>query len=178
MVDFEYLNLVADEYPTLFSMTNAMDLILCRNVLMYFNARYYPAGRRKAPAARCCDEGWLVVSPVESPLITDAALSAVQFPDAFPSANGARAPAAAVESSRARDVAAGCRSRGQRPMDDPRPSRGPGPRLSGVSAQSSPVSSGMVYADALEHFVAARYDTCVSLLVDPSSGTGGGSEGA
>ncbi|HEY9073089.1 MAG TPA: CheR family methyltransferase, partial [Desulfobaccales bacterium] len=38
MVTFAYHNLVADPYPALANQTNAMDLILCRNVLMYFAA--------------------------------------------------------------------------------------------------------------------------------------------
>lgn len=36
MVTFEYLNLVQDVYPSLSTNTNAMDLIVCRNVLIYF----------------------------------------------------------------------------------------------------------------------------------------------
>jgi len=37
MVTFAYLNLCEDVYPSLTNNTNAMDLILCRNVLMYFS---------------------------------------------------------------------------------------------------------------------------------------------
>lgn len=37
MVTFSYLNLVEDVYPALANQTNAMDLIFCRNVLMYFS---------------------------------------------------------------------------------------------------------------------------------------------
>ena len=36
MVTFSYLNLVEDSYPSLSNCTNAMDVIFCRNVLMYF----------------------------------------------------------------------------------------------------------------------------------------------
>lgn len=36
MVNFSYLNLRKDPYPSLTNNTNAMDLIFCRNVLMYF----------------------------------------------------------------------------------------------------------------------------------------------
>ncbi len=38
MVDFSYLNLAEDSYPSLAGNTNAMDLIFCRNVIMYFEA--------------------------------------------------------------------------------------------------------------------------------------------
>ncbi|NOU16942.1 MAG: chemotaxis protein CheR [Bacteroidales bacterium] len=36
MVKYEYLNLAEDIYPSSLSNTNAMDIIYCRNVLMYF----------------------------------------------------------------------------------------------------------------------------------------------
>src|SRR5665648_13549 len=35
-ITFKYLNLVDDVYPSLINNTNAMDIIFCRNVLMYF----------------------------------------------------------------------------------------------------------------------------------------------
>ena len=35
-MSYAYLNLAEDAYPSLATQTNAMDLILCRNVLMYF----------------------------------------------------------------------------------------------------------------------------------------------
>jgi chemotaxis protein methyltransferase CheR len=37
MVTFSYLNLAADPYPSLATNTNAMDVIFCRNVIMYFS---------------------------------------------------------------------------------------------------------------------------------------------
>jgi len=37
MVNFSYLNLIEDAFPSLSNNTNGMDLILCRNVLMYFS---------------------------------------------------------------------------------------------------------------------------------------------
>lgn len=37
MVNFSYLNFFEDVYPSLANNTNAMDIILCRNVLMYFS---------------------------------------------------------------------------------------------------------------------------------------------
>lgn len=64
MVTFSYLNLAEDSYPSLTNNTNAMDLILCRNVLMYFA----PDTVRKVVGNlyRCLvDGGWLIVSPTE-----------------------------------------------------------------------------------------------------------------
>jgi chemotaxis protein methyltransferase CheR len=64
MVTIEHLNLVEDGYPSPATDTNAMDLIFCRNVLMYFT----PAQTCKAIGRlhrSLLDGGWLAVSPCE-----------------------------------------------------------------------------------------------------------------
>jgi chemotaxis protein methyltransferase CheR len=64
MVTFAHLNLAEDSYPSLATDTNAMDLIFCRNVLMYFT----PAQTGKVVAnlhRALLDGGWLAVSPSE-----------------------------------------------------------------------------------------------------------------
>ncbi|HEY6838762.1 MAG TPA: protein-glutamate O-methyltransferase CheR [Geobacteraceae bacterium] len=72
MVEFAYLNLADDVYPLLFNNTNAMDLILCRNVLMYFAPEL--AQKVVSRFHRCLVAGgWLVVSPCEiSPQLSRA----------------------------------------------------------------------------------------------------------
>ena len=68
LVTFAYHNLVEDPFPTLISNTNAMHVILCRNVLMYFK----PAVRRRVVQhfhASLVDRGWLIASPAETSLI-------------------------------------------------------------------------------------------------------------
>lgn len=65
MVTFAPLNLVEDVYPSLATGTNAMDVIVCRNVLMYFT----PAQAGKVIGNlhhTLVDGGWLVVSPSEA----------------------------------------------------------------------------------------------------------------
>ena len=65
MVHFDYLNLAEDAYPSLHNHTNAMDVIFCRNVLMYFT----PDHQRRVVAAlhRCLvDGGCLLVNPAEA----------------------------------------------------------------------------------------------------------------
>lgn len=65
MVRFQYLNLVEDVYPSLLNDTNAMDLILCRNVLMYLSpekARRVVDGFRRA----LVEGGWLAVAACET----------------------------------------------------------------------------------------------------------------
>ena len=64
LVSFEYLNLAADSYPSLATNTNAMDLIFCRNVLMYFSAETVRSVLGKLYLS-LVDNGWLVVSPAE-----------------------------------------------------------------------------------------------------------------
>ncbi len=64
MVRFASLNLATDNFPSLESETNAMDVIFCRNVLMYFT----PIQLRKVVGKlhhSLVDGGWLAVSPSE-----------------------------------------------------------------------------------------------------------------
>ncbi|HJV64197.1 MAG TPA: CheR family methyltransferase [Geomonas sp.] len=65
MVNFEYLNLAEDSYPSLPTNTNAMDLVFCRNVLMYFAPEM--ARTVVAKLNRCLvDLGWLVLGAAET----------------------------------------------------------------------------------------------------------------
>jgi chemotaxis protein methyltransferase CheR len=66
MVTFGYHNLAIDPYPSLANNTNAMDIILCRNVLMYFNRDI--ADLALSNFSKCLvEEGWLMVSPCDIP---------------------------------------------------------------------------------------------------------------
>ncbi|MBD3317121.1 MAG: hypothetical protein GF344_15145, partial [Chitinivibrionales bacterium] len=65
MVNFSYLNLATDAYPSVLNNTNAMDLILCRNVLMYFEKDRAREVINKFHRS-LLDGGYLLVSPVES----------------------------------------------------------------------------------------------------------------
>ncbi|MGA2631283.1 MAG: CheR family methyltransferase [Terriglobia bacterium] len=65
LVHFGYLNLAEDAYPSLHNYTNAMDVIFCRNVLMYFT----PDCQRRVVAAlhrSLVDGGYLLVNPAEA----------------------------------------------------------------------------------------------------------------
>ena len=64
LVSFDYLNLIEDAYPSLTTNTQSMDLILCRNVLIYFQE----ATTTKVVARlgeSLVDGGWLVVGAAE-----------------------------------------------------------------------------------------------------------------
>ena len=65
IVTFAYLNLVEDYYPSLFNVTNAMDVIFLRNVLMYFSPDVQRKVIRKMHGS-LVEGGWLIVSPSES----------------------------------------------------------------------------------------------------------------
>jgi chemotaxis protein methyltransferase CheR len=67
MVTFAQLNLSENVYPSPTTDTGAMDLILCRNVLMYFDEA---GGRAVVGRLRDAldDRGWLLVSQVEAGL--------------------------------------------------------------------------------------------------------------
>jgi len=64
MVHFDYFNLMEDPSAALGTVTNTLDIILCRNVLMYFPQ---PLAQQAVERLRCClaDGGWLVVSQCE-----------------------------------------------------------------------------------------------------------------
>jgi len=82
MVTFEYLNLVEDIYPALINDTNAMDVIFCRNVLMYF---YGDQVRRVIRRFNQCllEEGWLIVGSIETSHIFYRDYTTVNFPGAI-----------------------------------------------------------------------------------------------
>jgi chemotaxis protein methyltransferase CheR len=65
LVTFAYLNLAEDVYPSLIGNTNAMDLIFCRNVLMYFTAERALCTIQHFHRS-LVESGWLVVSMAET----------------------------------------------------------------------------------------------------------------
>jgi chemotaxis protein methyltransferase CheR len=77
-VTFSYLNLADDVYPSLTNNTNAMDVIFCRNVLMYFSATQAKKVIENLHRS-LVDGGWLIVSPVETSNSLFSSFSAVDF---------------------------------------------------------------------------------------------------
>ncbi|MBI4042190.1 MAG: chemotaxis protein CheR [Deltaproteobacteria bacterium] len=80
-VTFTYLNLAEDPYPSLMNNTNAMDLIFCRNVLMYFTPDKGKAVLLKFYRA-LLEEGWLIVSPTDATQMFPAQFTPKRFPHA------------------------------------------------------------------------------------------------
>lgn len=80
-VTFSHVNLASDSYPSSLTNTDAMDLILCRNVLMYFTPDSAKAVVERLYRSAVTD-GWLVVSPAEASRSLLAPFELVQFPGA------------------------------------------------------------------------------------------------
>ncbi|MDA8170593.1 MAG: hypothetical protein M0Z48_02040 [Nitrospiraceae bacterium] len=80
-VIFQYHNLAEDACPSLANNTNAMDIIICRNVLMYFSREVRKEVGRKLYRG-LVEGGWLVVSPVEASAELFSSFSQVNFPGA------------------------------------------------------------------------------------------------
>jgi chemotaxis protein methyltransferase CheR len=77
-VSFAYLNLAWDPYPSLQNNTNAMDVIFCRNVMMYFVPQLVQNVIRRY--CQCLVEGgWFVTAPSESSLLLASEFTSVPF---------------------------------------------------------------------------------------------------
>ena len=95
MVQFEQLNLAEDTFPSLLTDTNAMDVIFCRNVLMYFAPAQ--AHRAVTQLQRCLVAGgWLALSASETAVAPARQLTPVNFDGAILYRKGERLPAPAV----------------------------------------------------------------------------------
>jgi len=82
MVRFSQLNLALTDYSSVLYPLKEMDVIFCRNVLMYFSQEL-----RDQIIARFVrvlrNDGWFVLSPSEVPLMNNPGLTAVHFPGAI-----------------------------------------------------------------------------------------------
>jgi len=81
MVTFQYLNMAEDVYPSPLNNTNAMDLIFCRNVLMYF-APERTGQITKNLYRSLVDGGWLMVGASELSGQIFPQFTSVNFPGA------------------------------------------------------------------------------------------------
>lgn len=81
LVNFAHLNLAQDVYPSLATDTNAMDLIFCRNVLMYFTPHQTRTVIGNLHHA-LVGGGWLAVSPSEASQALFPQFLTVNFPGA------------------------------------------------------------------------------------------------
>lgn len=82
LVTFKHLNLVEGGYPSTDTDTHAMDVILCRNVLMYFAPSQANHAIRNFRLA-LVEGGWLIVSPTEVSASIYSQFVHESFPDAI-----------------------------------------------------------------------------------------------
>ena len=80
LVKFAQMNLASDPFPSLETDTTAMDVILCRNLLMYFTPPQAQALVGKLHRS-LVDEGWLAVSPSECSQTLFAQFATVNYPN-------------------------------------------------------------------------------------------------
>jgi chemotaxis protein methyltransferase CheR len=80
MVSFSYHNLAKDPFPSLINNTTAIDIILCRNVIMYF----HPELVRRIISLfyrSLLNGGWLIVSGSEGYMVHGSRFVTISFPD-------------------------------------------------------------------------------------------------
>jgi chemotaxis protein methyltransferase CheR len=78
MVTFTYHNLVVDSYPSMVNNTNAMDMVFCRNVFIYFRESVRNAITKRLYHTIIKD-GLLLVSPVEVSILLDSDFNKLIF---------------------------------------------------------------------------------------------------
>jgi chemotaxis protein methyltransferase CheR len=147
LVNFDYLNLAEDVYPSIDNNTNSIDVILCRNVLMYFEAGIAAAVARKLHRA-LVDGGWLIVGPAETSPTVFPQYSTVQFEDVIV----------------------------YRKVSPPEPAwaigatdgsvRSPRPEALASPAPAAPVAGATPYESALAAYAQGAYERVAALLAD------------
>jgi len=79
MVTFKQFNLVSGTYSDIKQGINEMDLVLCHNVLIYFSENQIKTTVHKLTES-VCKNGWLSVSAIEAPFISELSLNAHRYP--------------------------------------------------------------------------------------------------
>ena len=79
-VEFRYLNLASDTYPSMASGVWGMDVIFCRNVLIYFD-RDTIARVAKNLIESIADDGWILLGATDPPLSDYVRCEVIQTPD-------------------------------------------------------------------------------------------------
>ena len=160
MVTFAYLNLAEDAYPSLATNTNAMDLILCRNVAIYLPEAVTRQIARRFH--RCLlPEGWLIVGAAETSGEIYGQFAARSFSGAVIYQKGD------TETRRERDAVI---SPLPRVTVSPRPPLTPSPRLPVTVSPRPPVSPPPPPADAYREGLAlleqGRYEEAINHFRD------------
>jgi len=161
MVTFDYLNLVEDHYPSLTNNTNAMDVILCRNVTIYFKSEMTQTVLRNF--YHCLIEGgWLIPGPAEPNLVFYRDYESRSFPGtvvyqkpALPKAAKPTPPATFPSPTQALAFTP--------PLVE---ARKPAPPPQVVQAQAKPAPRPDVYAAALALIHSGQVDEALAKLYE------------
>jgi chemotaxis protein methyltransferase CheR len=160
MVTFAQLNLTDDAYPPVSNCPNGLDVIFCRNVLMYLT----PEGMNKVVRQlhrSLATDGWLIVSPTETSQQLFSEFATVSFGDVTFYRKSATLPPTTL----ALPVYAAARSSVQpeRIFEAPEPTRTSSLDKSGEDSHSEARSQNTVppavsYEQALALYEQGRYD--------------------
>jgi chemotaxis protein methyltransferase CheR len=154
MVKFAQLNLADLAYPRCDNDTHSMDVILCRNVLMYFSPE---SAQRVVQQFRhsLVDGGWFSVSATESPVRPLEGLCAQRFDGVVFHRKGVAAP-------RSADIAAGPAAVAVRAAE-PVPLEA-APAAAGTAPAEPPAADSDPLAMAHEHANAGRLDLALAAV--------------
>ena len=120
MVKFDHLNLARDAYPTPTGGTHKMDIVFCRNVLMYFEPELAARVVGKLHQS-LVDNGWLVVSPSEISQAAFAKFSAAHLPGAILHRKGEVAQETALVTASKRTAPSSAKANADKPVRRHRP---------------------------------------------------------
>lgn len=166
MVTFSILNLAEDSYPSLSTNTNAMDIIFCRNVLMYFESKQQQKVIQGFQRS-VLDTGWVVVSPCETSPVFSACFETVMFPGAafYKSNERSKKPHSSVPV--APPGVADTRltaPRVQLPTPQPSPPTPAPPSVPDTVKAAAPRSRPTSYEEALILYRQGNYEKAASML--------------
>lgn len=173
MVHFARLNLATDPFPCDANQTDQMDIILCRNVLMYLVPHrierilggFYHALR---------DNGWLIVSPSETSFVPPAQFETVSFPGVM--LHRKRSPAdrprdeastvlcRTLDSASPRDLFSGFKGIGIEPMEACASSPPTTSAAPALPDKPSPVPGGPPAPDPVELYRQGRFTELAEAL--------------
>lgn len=169
-VTFAQLNLAEDRFPSLSTDTNAMDVILCRNLLLYFTPAHAHKLVDKLYNA-LVDEGWLAVSPSECSQTLFSRFVTTNFPGAVLYRKGGaeersllpRAAPLPEPLSTAQPFSFALRQQPPAPTADPAREEVPSPGLPEISAGSAGSPADLATAESA--FGEGRYSEVVDVLL-------------
>ena len=169
MVTFSYLNLVEDVYPSLLNGTNAMDVILCRNVLMYFTEEAMKKVIHRFHRS-LADKSWLIVSPAETSQTLFTEFGSISFAGATLYRKGAQPPQMVIASfsHSNHEVQVGIQA-AERAIEEPESTRTSGLdtslALPDNDRHRNTAKASPLYEQALEFYQLGRYEEAAQIVI-------------